>query len=216
MPKSRSKLSLSERREKAFALFAKGYTNVDVARVLKVNKDTAASYRKHYEERIHAQAAANPAFLRDVLSNTIRALEEVDQVRADAWKQISESRIIHYEIECDECGAELVAKLDMPLGDDARTKYQNVLLKAQDQRSKIMGVLGVKAEVIAAMTQIKVVQDLLLRFMMENLCAEDRQKLEEFLMSPQMVQYVGGNTSVVTEAIDVRALERTYDNDDED
>lgn len=209
MPRSKSKLSLSERREQAFLLFARGYTNSDVARKVKINKDTAASYRALYEQRVHAQAAANPTFLRDVLSNTIRALEELDQIRADAWKQISEDRTMLYDLECESCGTSLEARLPWPLGDEARTKYQNILLKAQDQRSKILGVLGVKAEVIAAMTQIKIVQDLMLKFMVEKLCADDKRALEDFLTSPEMTQYTGGAARAFN-AEEVPALEVTY------
>jgi hypothetical protein len=209
MPVSNSKLSLSQRREKAFSLFARGYTNVDVARKLKVNKDTAANYRELYEKRIHAQAAANPGFLRDVLANTIRALEELDTIRSDAHKQISEKRFITRTIECEHCGEESELRLEMPIGDDARTKYLNVLLKAQDQRSKILGVLGVKSEVIAAMMQIKVVQDLMLKFMMTTLCANDRKELEAFLSSPEMVAYVGGPASAFDGMEDILELEST-------
>lgn len=206
MARTKSNLSLSQRREESFKMFARGHTNVEVARALKINKDTAASYREHYEKRIHAQAAANPGFLRDVLVNTFRALEEIDQIRSDAWKQISEERTISYEIECGECGAELEARLQMPMGDEARTKYQNVLLKAQDQRAKILGVLGVKSEVIAAMMQIKSVQDAILKFMVEKLCHDDKQELEAFLTSPEMSGYFGGAVQAF-DAIDVQALE---------
>ena len=185
-------------------MFAKGYTNADVARSLKINKDTAASYRTLYESRVHAQAAANPGFLRDVLSNTMRALNELDQIRADAWKQISEKRYHVFQVECDPCGEVTETKVNVPLGDDNRVKYQNVLLKAQDQRAKILGVLGVKAEVIAAMMQIKVVQDQILRWLTENLEGELRERLTEFLTT-ELADYMGNQNAL--EVLDIEAIE---------
>jgi hypothetical protein len=204
MAASKSKLGLSERREKAFELFAKGYTNVDVAKRLRINKDTAGKYRTLYDKRIHAQAAANPGFLRDVLANTIRALEELDQIRADAHQQISDKRTIKRTIECEHCGEESELRLDWPIGDDARTKYLNVLLKAQDQRSKILGVLGVKSEVIAAMMQIKVVQDAILRWLVENVKGELRDSLDDFLTTT-LSEYLGAGSQA--SAFDVLELE---------
>lgn len=191
----------------AFSLFAKGYTNADVAKKIRVNKDTAASYRTLYEQRIHAQAAANPSFLRDVLANTMRALEELDQIRSDAWKQISEDRYYTFETECDHCGEDIKKRVKVPIGDDNRVKYQNVLLKAQDQRSKILGVLGVKAEVIAAMTQIKIVQDQILRWLTENVEGELRDRLETFLTTELREYMDGSSTAHVLDVIDIESVQ---------
>lgn len=197
MPKTRSKLSLSERREQAYVLFAKGYTNARVAEELKVNKDTVKGYRDRYESSVQAQAAANPAFLRDVVANTFRSLAELDQIREDAWahmKRRKEKR--EFVVECPECEYEFtfVAKLDYEIPDQTRVQYQNVLLKAQDQRSKLFGIMGVKQEVMVAMMQVKMVQDRLLHFMAEHLCAADRVELEEFLQSPELAKYMSASS----------------------
>lgn len=202
MAKSKSKLSLSERRELAFQLFARGYTNRDVASRLRVSEDTAGSYRKHYEERIHAQAAANPAFLRDVLSNTVRSLTELDAIRADAWQHL-EPRSVKFE--CTECGHREKVKIEV--SDQTRAQYHNVLLKAQDQRSKLFGVLGVKQEVLVAVAQIIQVRDKMIEWMGRNLCAEDREALASFLEG-ELGAYMGEDApSQAFRAIDTVAVE---------
>lgn len=192
MPKSKSKLKLSQRRQQAYELFAKGYTNVDVAKDLEINKDTAAKYREKYEASIQSQAAANPGFLRDVLTNTVRSLKELDQIRADAWKQLKPRRM-KIEHHCPECEHEWTTTLRFDVSDQSRVQYQNVLLKAQDQRSKLFGVMGVKQEVFIAIMQVKVVQDRILTFLTDNLCAADRAELEAFLQGPEMAQYMAAS-----------------------
>jgi DNA-binding CsgD family transcriptional regulator len=202
--RTKSKLTLSQRRERSFELFARGYTNKDVASVIGVSEETAGSYRRLYNERLHAQAASNPGFLRDVLTNTMRALEELDQIRADAWKHL-ENRTIKELVECPDCGAEHKVKFSFPVSDQSRAQYHNVLLKAQDQRSKLFGVLGVKQEFFIAIMQVKVVQDKLLEWMAQNLCADDREALANF-MQTELSEYMGGPAQAF-DVIDVPALE---------
>lgn len=197
MPKTRSKMTLSERREAAYTLFAKGFTNKAVAESLKVNKDTVKGYRDRYEASIQAQAQANPAFLRDVVANTFRSLHELDKIREDAWKHMERRKEKReFEVECPECGEGFIftTKLDYEIPDQTRVQYQNVLLKAQDQRAKLFGIMGVKQEIMVAMMQVKAVQDRLLHFMAEHLCAADRAELEDFLQSPEIAQYMSAGS----------------------
>lgn len=189
MPKSKSKMSLSQRRERAFQLFAKGYTNADVASELKVNKDTAAGYREKYEASLHAQASANPRYLQDVVTNTFRSFGELDQIRKDAWAHMKD-RKQEIEFECPHCGEEGVLTIKTEVSDQTRVQYQNVLLKAQDQRSKLFGLMGVKQEIFVAVMQVKAVQDLVIDFLTNKLCAVDRAELESFLQSPEMAKYM--------------------------
>lgn len=202
--RTRSKLTKSERMEIAFEGFAKGEGDSSIARKLHVTRQTVASYRAKYEERIHARAAANPNFLRDVVSNTMRALEELDKIRADAWAHMEPRRTIT-EHTCPECQAEFIVKERIEVSDDTRSKYMGHLLKAQDMRAKLLGVLGIKTDIFVAVMQVKVVADSLMRFMGEELCEEDRQKLERFLMSPELRDYMGGGN--LLEAVDAEVIE---------
>lgn len=175
--KSSSPLNRSERLQRAYELFAKGFSTADVARRLKVHPDTAATYRVKYEERIQNQVAEHPDLLSDVLGNTLRILEEVDLIKKDAWKQLSKKRI-HY---CDECGDPCGCEEGPP--HSAVTGYHNTLLKAQDQRMKVLGLLGVKQEYFIRVQEIEALQRKLLDFMASNLCMADRERLEGFLGS---------------------------------
>lgn len=200
MPKTKSKKTLGQRRERAFELFARGYTNVEVKNDLGVSKATVTGYRKLYNERIHAQAAANPNFLRDVVTNTMRALEELDKIRADAWKHMEPRKV---QVECPHC--EHVWKERFEVSDDVRSKYMGHLLKAQEMRAKLLGVLGIKTDIFVAVLQVKVVADALMNFMGEELCAEDREKLAEFLMQPELREYMGGAN--ILDVVDAEVVE---------
>jgi hypothetical protein len=185
MPKTKSKLSLSKRRERAFELFARGYTNADVKADLKVSNDAVAGYRKIYNERIQAQAAANPEFISDVLSNTMRLLEETDQVRADAWKHLEDRKI---KVECPAC--EHVFKAVLPVSDQTRAQYHNVIMKALDLRAKVFGILGVKAEMFAQIQQVQYVQGRLIEWMLKELPKVYQDELANF-METELSDFVG-------------------------
>jgi len=207
MPKGRtkSKLSLEERRLAAFDLFRQGMSDGDVGRQIGVSRQTAYSYRKIYEKRLYERASANPRFFRDVVANTMRALEELDQVRADAWKQLRRKRT-KVPVTCPHCSEDFDFTVEYPVSDQSRSQYHSTLLKAQEQRSKLLGVIGVKHEVFIAIMQVKIVADKLMAFMGRELCANDREKLEEFLTGPEMIDYMRGGSGVL-DAIEAGVVE---------
>lgn len=166
--KSRSAMNLHERREEACSLYTKGLTVAEVARRLGVTWDTAKGYQRYYNERLSEAASTNPGLLSDVLKNTIAMLAELDQVRAAAW------RAYH-------------GKHASP-----QTKLQalNTVRAATQDKAKLFGLFGVKQDVLVLVTNVKVVQDKLLQFMRDSLCEDDRAKLEHFLTSPELQQYM--------------------------
>lgn len=190
MPKTKSKKNLSQRRERAFQLFARGYTNTDVKKDLNVSMETVAGYRKLFNERLHAQAAANPNFLSEVVENSMRALEELDHIRADAWQRM-EPRKVKRVIECPECEHVWKETEIIEVSDQTRAQYHNVLLKAQDMRAKLFGVLGVKQEIFVAVMNIQVVQNKILEWLAENIEGDTREALAVFLETPEMAAYMG-------------------------
>ena len=203
--KTRSKLTREERLSQAFEGFAMGMSDVSIAKQLKVTRQTVGTYRGIYEERLSARARANPNLLRDVLKNTMRALEELDRIREEIWQHMQPRKAVT-EHTCPECDAEFTEKEYIYVTDDTRSKYIGHLLKAQETRAKLLGVIGVKTEVIAAVMGVKTVADALMAFMAENLCAEDRAKLEELLMGPELRAYVAGDSNVL-DVIDADVLE---------
>lgn len=175
--KSKSKLTLSQRREKAFRLFLKGYTNADVARELGVTADTVTSYRRLYEERLADEAEHNPQLLRDVLKNTVQALYELDAIRMEAWAALDPK-----DHECEECGCHL-------MGHQSRNQYLSTLVKAQEQRAKLFGLFGVKQEFMAHVFTVQGAQNKILEFLARSLCPTDRLAFQRFLDSPEMQAY---------------------------
>lgn len=175
MPGSRSGLALAQRREKAYELFMKGWTAVAVAAELEVTEETAGRYKKEYRQRIHELAKANPSMLVQVLENTMVALEENDQIRFHAWQDYH--MCDGQEIECD-CGT--IIELP-PRPGTTKNAYLKTILAAQEQRGKLYGLFGVKAEFYTQVQSIKALQDKLIEFMKHNLCATDRAKLLRLL-----------------------------------
>lgn len=180
MAKTRSKLSLSQRRERAFVLFAKGYTNTDVKKDLRVTMETVKGYREIYEKNLHARAAAQPDYISDVVVNTFRTLAELDQVRAEAWKHM-EDRTIRTEHECPACEHTFVEREKISVSDQTRAQYLNILLKAQAERAKIFGVLGVKQEVFIEIMRSQALQDKVLGWLSEHVKGELRDELASFI-----------------------------------
>jgi hypothetical protein len=172
-----STLSLSERRETAFDLFMRGWTNKDIAEAIDVTPETVARYRKDYNDRISEAAASNPGLLAQVLENTIVLLEENAAVRKALWDEYEmagEGRVF----ECEECGNEE----DMPTPPNSvRIGILNSLTKAGEQRAKLFGLFGVKAEFFAQVQEVRSLQKDLIEFLTNELCQEDRDKVIAFL-----------------------------------
>lgn len=175
--KSSSTLNRSERLERSYELFAKGYSQADVARKLAVHKATAAAYKRRYEAQLQDQVKAHPDLLNDVLGNALRILTEGDYIRKDVWKYLAKRKPHVCENCMENCGC------DEPLPPSAVIGYHNTLLKAQEQRMKVFGLLGVRQEYFIKVQQIEALQRQLLDFMATNLCLEDRARLEQFLGS---------------------------------
>lgn len=176
MPRTASSMSLSERREEAASLFRKGFTNADVARRLKVSPDTAASYRKWYEQRHQQEIADNPHFLNEVLSNTLKNLQEIDEVRKEAWRQYHKAEARQIKLQA-----------------------LNTVRACQQDRARIYGLLGVDQATSAMYANIKFVQDKILQFLNEAICDDDRGKLARMLATPEFQKYFGasGNVEVI-------------------
>lgn len=160
-------------------MIAKGYTNVEIAKALEVHPDTVTRIRRKYEEQLANEAAANPALLHDVLTNTVRMIAELDMVRREAWDALESGAF--YSEECPECGHETVHWRSHK--GDAKPQYMRILLTAVEQKSKLYQLFGVKAEFLAHVNQVAQLQTRLIGFMRDSLCDEDRARLEELLVT---------------------------------
>ena len=178
--RTKSPLNRSERLEKAYSYYARGYSVTDVARLLKVDRKTAAAYKTRYEGRLTKEAEANPRLLTDVVQNTVRALHELDEQRKDIWRRMKDRKIKFY-VECPECGDEFQHTYELPLSDQSIASYHNTLLKAADQRTKLFGLMGVKQETFLVFQQVDQVQRFMIEWLMRELPAEFREKLAKAL-----------------------------------
>lgn len=179
--KSKSDLTRAERRERGFKLIAKGYTNVEIAHELKCHPDTVTRMRKAYAEQVQSEAAANPHLLNEVLANTVRVLAELDLIRKEAWAAHDGGVFVDHEVECPNC--EQPHEISLWRGAKGETKSQllRILLQANDQKAKLYQLFGVKAEFMAHVNQVALLQQRLVQFMRDVLCEEDKARLEELL-----------------------------------
>jgi hypothetical protein len=160
MPRQRRRLGIGQRKELAYELFARGYSNREVARECAVTPDTAGRYRKQWQEGVKAEAAANPGLLRDVLKNTVESLESLSRVRAQAWMQYERSGV----------------------SDSVKATFLNTVLKAEHERANILGLMGVKSDTAALFARIRQQQEQLISFMRDHLCDDDRRLLENYVV----------------------------------
>ena len=161
MPRGRtsSTMGISARKEKAFTFFSRGWKNADVAREISVTPDTVKRYRDEYEATIREQAADNPRLLVNIVENTVRAINELDELRKAAWED--------YE--------------SVPASSPLRSQYMGKLIAINGDRAKLFGLFGVKQEYFMHVQNIQSMQNRLLEWMRVNLCAEDRTALETFI-----------------------------------
>jgi transposase-like protein len=179
-------MTRSQRIENAHKLFARGYSNADVAREIGVHADTATTYRRLYEEGLNKQAASNPHIFSEVLLNTQRALIELDQIRTNAWEQIQRTRII--TVQCEHCGED--TESEFPISDQSRVQYQNVILKAQHERAQLYQLLTSRTEILVRHEHTKIVQERILGWLKDNLSLSDREKLAVFIET-QLSEFMG-------------------------
>lgn len=198
---TQSDLDLRQRKEKAFEYFTKGFSNAKVTQLLNVHQQTTAGYREEYEQELQRQADANPTLLTDMLRNTVRLLQELDEVKLAAWEE--HERASHSVIAtCPHCNEDLeVEGVSSP---STRNQLLNTIIKAQDQRAKLLGLFGVKAEFFNQVSAVQHVQSALLQFMREQLCQEDKRKLET-LLTGELAQHLTRSQSATVPALSLEA-----------
>jgi predicted transcriptional regulator len=70
-------------------LHVKGYSNHEIASLLSVPQATAKKYVDEYKKLLAQQAEHDPYFLEKLQYNTIKALDEFDQISKEAWETVS-------------------------------------------------------------------------------------------------------------------------------
>jgi hypothetical protein len=70
-------------------LFVKGYSYHEIATLLSLSVTNAKEYVQEYKRIIEKQAEDDPYFLERVQFNTIKALQEFDQLSKEAWETVN-------------------------------------------------------------------------------------------------------------------------------
>lgn len=75
--------------EEAGLLYVKGYNYGEIATLLSISTTQAKEYIGEYKKLLERQAEDDPYFLERVQFNTIKALQEFDQLSKEAWETVN-------------------------------------------------------------------------------------------------------------------------------
>lgn len=75
--------------EEAGLLYVKGYNYNEIATLLSIKTTEAKEYIAEYKKILDRQAEEDPYFLERVQFNTIKALQEFDQLSKEAWETVN-------------------------------------------------------------------------------------------------------------------------------
>ncbi len=75
--------------EDAGQLYVKGYSYHEIATLLSIKITDAKDYINEYKKLLNRQAEEDPYFLERIQFNTIKALQEFDQLSKEAWETVN-------------------------------------------------------------------------------------------------------------------------------
>lgn len=75
--------------EDAGIFHVKGYSYNEIASFLSISVNQAKQYVEEYKKLVQRQADHDPYFLERIQFNTIKALQEFDQISKEAWETVS-------------------------------------------------------------------------------------------------------------------------------
>ena len=75
--------------EEVGLLFVKGYSHHEIATLLSLKVNEAKEYIQEYKKILNKQADDDPYFLERIQFNTIKALQEFDQLSKEAWETVN-------------------------------------------------------------------------------------------------------------------------------
>jgi hypothetical protein len=99
--------------EEVGLLFVKGYTYSEIATLLSLPIDKTKNHVKEYKKILNRQAEDDPYFLEKLQFNTIKALQEFDQLSKEAWETVNiatDHGMIPARIQAIKLAGELATK----------------------------------------------------------------------------------------------------------
>lgn len=99
--------------EEVGLLYVKGYNYSEIATLLSLPIDKAKGHVKEYKKILNRQAEDDPYFLEKLQFNTIKALQEFDQLSKEAWETVNiatDHGMIPARIQAIKLAGELATK----------------------------------------------------------------------------------------------------------
>lgn len=99
--------------EEAGLLHVKGYNYAEISTLLSLSIEKTKGYIKEYKKILNRQAEDDPYFLEKLQFNTIKALQEFDQLSKEAWETINiatDHGMIPARIQAIKLAGELATK----------------------------------------------------------------------------------------------------------
>jgi hypothetical protein len=94
-------------------LYVKGYSYSEISQLLSLSVDKTKSYITEYKKILSRQADEDPYFLEKLQFNTIKALQEFDQLSKEAWETVSiatDHGMVPARIQAIKLAAEVATK----------------------------------------------------------------------------------------------------------
>ena len=99
--------------EEAGLMYIKGYKVSEIATVMSITAKKARRYINDYKQVLTRRSEEDPYFLEKVQYNTLKALEEFDQVSKEAWETVTiatDHGMISARVQALKLAAEVAAK----------------------------------------------------------------------------------------------------------
>jgi len=99
--------------EEAGLMYIKGYKMSEIATVMSITPKKARKYISDYKEVLNRRTQEDPYFLEKVQYNTLKALDEFDEVSKEAWETVTiatDHGMISARVQALKLAGEMAAK----------------------------------------------------------------------------------------------------------
>ena len=99
--------------EEAGLMYIKGYKVSEIATVMSITPKRARKYINDYKEVLNRRTVEDPYFLEKVQYNTLKALDEFDEVSKEAWETVTiatDHGMISARVQALKLAGEMAAK----------------------------------------------------------------------------------------------------------
>lgn len=134
--------------EQAGLLHVKGYSMHEISSLVNVSLDKAKNMVQEYRKILNRQAESDPYFLEKIQFNTIKALQEFDQLSKEAWETVNiatDHGMVPARIQAIKLAAEVATKKaqlhKLMGGNQADAQYISRMQKAENVNQILSKIL---------------------------------------------------------------------------